>query len=190
MKGKATLLLAGPLLASCVPAISARPLPAPALAARQTQPRPQPTSPLPSPLRVTQQIQRTTPAAAQPSFAWADAPLTPGRWTYGRAGSGRPTARYGSGDQAFQVECAAPGRIALSRNGGGSSLTVRTSSTQRAVTGLSGGGRVVVQLPAADPLLDAMAFSRGRFAVQSADGPPLVIPAWPELARVVEDCRR
>jgi hypothetical protein len=42
---------------------------------------------------------------------------------------------------------------------------------------------------ASDPLLDAIAFSRGRFGVSISDGPALVVPAWPEAARVIEDCR-
>jgi len=38
-------------------------------------------------------------------------------------------------------------------------------------------------------LLDAIAFSRGRFSVEAAGTARLVIPAWPEAARVVEACR-
>jgi hypothetical protein len=34
-----------------------------------------------------------------------------------------------------------------------------------------------------------MAFSRGRFLVTVEGGASLVVPAWPELARVIEDCR-
>ena len=44
-------------------------------------------------------------------------------------------------------------------------------------------------VPARDPLLDAMAFSRGRFAVEVSGGPTLVVPAYPEVTRVIEDCR-
>ncbi len=40
-----------------------------------------------------------------------------------------------------------------------------------------------------DPLLDAMAFSRGRFGVSVSGAPALVVPAWAEVARVIEDCR-
>jgi hypothetical protein len=40
-----------------------------------------------------------------------------------------------------------------------------------------------------DPLLDAIAFSRGRFTVEVPGLPMLVLPAWPEPARVIEDCR-
>ena len=40
-----------------------------------------------------------------------------------------------------------------------------------------------------DPLLDAMAFSRGRFMVEMGGAQTLVLPAWSELGRVIEDCR-
>ena len=48
---------------------------------------------------------------------------------------------------------------------------------------------MIAQVPASDPLLEQMAFSRGRFLVVVEGGPSLVVPAWPELARVIEDCR-
>ena len=45
-------------------------------------------------------------------------------------------------------------------------------------------------LAAADPLLDEMAFSRGRFLVQvGRAGRTWSCPTWPELARVIEECR-
>jgi hypothetical protein len=40
-----------------------------------------------------------------------------------------------------------------------------------------------------DSLLDSMASSRGRFVVSVAGQPALVVPPWPEVARVIEDCR-
>jgi hypothetical protein len=71
-------------------------------------------------------------------------------------------------------------------------MTVRTSSTARSLP-------VSVQaeplpsasvgLTATDRLLDEIAFSRGRFTVELPGTPMLIIPAWPEPARVVEDCR-
>ena len=60
-------------------------------------------------------------------------------------------------------------------------MTIRTSSTARTVSGT---------LPASDPLIDAMGYSRGRFIVETPGAPPLVIPAWAEVLRVAEDCRR
>jgi hypothetical protein len=47
----------------------------------------------------------------------------------------------------------------------------------------------LVQLQARDPLLDQIAFSRGRFTIEAPGAAMLVIPAWPEAARVIEDCR-
>ena len=50
--------------------------------------------------------------------------------------------------------------------------------------------RVSTELQAYDGLLDAIASSRGRvgFAV-GTQSPTLVVPPWPEIARVIEDCR-
>jgi hypothetical protein len=45
------------------------------------------------------------------------------------------------------------------------------------------------QLAAFDPLLDAIATSRGRIGFTVSGTPALVVPAWAEIARVVEDCR-
>jgi hypothetical protein len=49
--------------------------------------------------------------------------------------------------------------------------------------------RVTADFSAFDPLLDAIAFSRGRVSVTIAGGSSLVVPAWPEAARTIEDCR-
>ena len=40
-----------------------------------------------------------------------------------------------------------------------------------------------------DAVLDAMGFSRGRFVIEVAGLPTLYLPAWPEVGRVIEDCR-
>lgn len=48
---------------------------------------------------------------------------------------------------------------------------------------------VALRFDPRDPLLDAMAFSRGRFAVEVQGLPTLYVPSWPEVSRVVEDCR-
>jgi hypothetical protein len=39
-----------------------------------------------------------------------------------------------------------------------------------------------------DQILDAMAYSRGRIAVE-AGAQKVAIPSWAEITRVVEDCR-
>jgi hypothetical protein len=40
-----------------------------------------------------------------------------------------------------------------------------------------------------DPILDAMAFSRGRVLVEMEGQQPVILPTWAEIARIVEDCR-
>jgi hypothetical protein len=34
-----------------------------------------------------------------------------------------------------------------------------------------------------------MAYSRGRFMVETAGLPALYLPSWPEVTRVVDDCQ-
>jgi hypothetical protein len=73
--------------------------------------------------------------------------------------------------------------VILARPGAGpAALTVVTDMQTRA---LPAGGR----LSAYDPLLDAIAFSRGRFLVAGGGAGILAVPSWPEAARAIEDCR-
>jgi hypothetical protein len=87
------------------------------------------------------------------------------------------------------------GRVVLARAGSAPTavpLTIATTSTRRPLLSdpkLGGGSWLVVALPAGDPLLDAIAFSRGRFALEAAGLETLYLPAWPEISRVIEDCR-
>jgi hypothetical protein len=66
----------------------------------------------------------------------------------------------------------------------GAAPTVLTIATDSVTRNLPVGGRLLAN----DPLLDAIAFSRGRFLV-SEGGATLAIPTWPEAARSIEDCR-
>jgi len=112
--------------------------------------------------------------------------LTPGSWRYTADASG-PVAIYGSAAGAsFSVRCSPVRQILVTREGVGPDrrMTIRTSSTARSFEGAG------VSLAPSDPILDAIAFSRGRFSVDSPGLPLLIIPAWPEPARVIEDCRR
>lgn len=71
-------------------------------------------------------------------------------------------------------------------------LVVRTTSTSRSLAVSPTGGAVpyvAAALSPSDPLLDAMAFSRGRFALDQPGAQPLALPAWAEIGRVIEDCR-
>jgi hypothetical protein len=68
------------------------------------------------------------------------------------------------------------------------SLTVRTSYGDSTRTAERASGGLRIAFGPRDPLLDQIAYSRGRFML-AAGGQELVLPAWPELQRVVEDCR-
>ena len=166
------------LLAACVPA--SRPPEAPS-----APPPPRVAAPAPTPAL-------PVPAAGSD---WRDWPLTPGEWRYRRDARGA-IALFGRADSdaLLTLRCdAAERRMFLSLAGTAATpLTLRASSTARAVPVQSTGGTpayVAAALAPTDPLLDALAFSRGRFVVEQAGRPPLVIPAHAEIGRVAEDCR-
>jgi len=123
------------------------------------------------------------PAAAQVvpiSFeAGKMLPLTSGQWSYVATAIGSE-ARYGS---LFAMRCDRATRtVIISRPG--AAPAVMTIATDSVTRNLPVGGRLLAN----DPLLDAIAFSRGRFLV-SGGGVTLAIPSWPEAARSIEDCR-
>lgn len=135
-------------------------------------------------------------AAALPGPAdWRDAPQTPGTWRWAMV-AGRSTASYAApGQPPFAtLACdAATHSTILWTNApvtGPAPLVVTTTGLRRVLTASPApSGGAAVSLPAADPLLDAMAFSRGRFMLEMAGFAPLYLPAWPEVSRVIEDCR-
>ncbi len=163
------------LLAACVPA--GRP-PEPPVAPRVAAPAPSASLPVPA-----------------IGSDWRDWPLTPGRWSYRRDARGA-IALFGEtgADALLTLRCDLGGRrMFLSRSGAPATpLTLRASSTARVVPVQPTGGtpeHVAAALIPTDPLLDALAFSRGRFVVEQAGRPPLVVPAHAEIGRVTEDCR-
>lgn len=164
-------------LAACVP--QQAPAPAP-----QTQ-RPGPAAPRPLP-----------PPPPLPSSDWRDLPLTPGIWSYQDLGASS-RAQYGprGAEPGLILSCdKTTHQIDFSRLGTttGNTMTVRTSFGARNLP-LSIRATpipyVLGRVSADDNLLDSIAFSRGRFTVVVPGTAMLVIPAWAEPARVVEDCR-
>lgn len=155
-----------------------------------SEPAPRPAPPVSVPTPPPAPAPRPTPSAD-----WRDWPLSPGTWTYRREGAGS-VAAFGSGEAAeFSLRCdPAAARITLSRRAlstAPSLATIRTSSMARTVSLSPGGGpEAGMTLSARDTLIDAMGYSRGRFIVEMAGQPPLVVPAWAEILRVAEDCRR
>ena len=145
-------------------------------------PRPAPPAPPPPP----------PPPPAEPPppppvlLDWQDAPLSDGDWSYVAAG-GRSVATFGG---MFIMLCGPDRQVSLTRaDATGNALTVRTTDGGRSLAAAAQPGGLVASLNPSDPLLDAMVFSRGRFAVGAAGVPLLILPAWPEPARVIEDCR-
>ena len=67
-------------------------------------------------------------------------------------------------------------------------MTLRATTTLRTVAAQAETEYTAARFVARDSLLDALAFSRGRFGL-IVDGVELTLPAWPEIARVLEDCR-
>ncbi|WP_158702939.1 hypothetical protein [Allosphingosinicella vermicomposti] len=167
-----------------------------ALAAAACVPKPEAPAPRPAPPPVPPPPPAPAPPPAAPQN-WADIPLTPGTWFYRDQGA-TSAAMFGvpASEGQFTVRCdKASGRIALEREGAATSpaLAIRTSFTVRSLPATVAQDpmpRTAASLAAQDPLLDSMAFSRGRFSVEAAGLPMLILPAWPEVARTVEDCRR
>ncbi len=132
---------------------------------------------------------------------WRDVPLTPGMWFYRTDGAAGSVAQFGppGGIALFAMRCdLAARRIVFSRGGGGAeaaalrAIGFLTSFASFAVPAAPAAGQppaVTATVAAADPNLDRLAFSRGRFVVTLTGAPRLVIPAWPEVGRVIEDCR-
>ena len=134
-----------------------------------------------------------TPAA--PNTAYANATPIAGSWAY-RAIAGGSEALFASAAAQPQltIRCTRASRrvtIAKPATGAAPFLFVWTSSSTRNIPASfkPATAELVAELAMMDPLLDAITFSRGRFAVSASGTPALVLPAWPELTRVVEDCR-
>jgi hypothetical protein len=68
-------------------------------------------------------------------------------------------------------------------------MLIRTESADRTLSADAGEGWLTTRIVPRDSFLDAMAFSKGRFAVEAQGISPLYLPAWPEISRVIDDCR-
>jgi hypothetical protein len=118
-----------------------------------------------------------------------------GRWTYSTVpGGSEVTFANATALPQLTIRCARPTRqIIISKPATGAApfIFLWTSGLTRNVPASfnPATGRISATLSAFDALLDAVAFSRGRMAVSVSGQPTLVLPAWSEAARVIEDCR-
>ncbi|QNA84551.1 hypothetical protein G4G27_11530 [Sphingomonas sp. So64.6b] len=155
-------------------------------------------APRPIPRPVPVQTPAPMPTPVPLGSDWRDWPVTPGDWTYRQDARGS-IALYGvpGADAVLSLRCDRDaGAVYLARAGtatGAVPITIRTSTVMRTLNTTQTNGTpawLAAPLAPRDSLLDAMGFSRGRFVVQQAGFPTLVVPAWPEILRVTEDCRR
>lgn len=122
------------------------------------------------------------PTPPPPATDWTLAPLSGVDWRMRGEGASAEATFEGGAGAIFRIACAGPGRIRLSVPlAPGAAMSVRTSYGERVLN--------AAELSAADPLLDQIAFSRGRFLVRAPGAGELVLPSWPELAWVIEECR-
>ena len=133
-------------------------------------PAPVPTpAPAPAPLPVTSQ-------------SWEERPLVPGAWRYDAASRAATFVQANNSRPLLTMSCAAGGvRLSSPLDG---HVALRTSAGTDQLR-FDGGNASV---PSHDLRLDRIAFSRGRFALESANG-ALTLPVQPEIGRVIEDCR-
>jgi hypothetical protein len=136
-------------------------------------------------------VLQTIPVAAQPITTppapadWRTRPMTAGSWTWRTSADVSEAAFSDSRGIQFVLRCTrATRRVSFSRPGAPVSTPIRiaTTSSERQL----GIGNAVA---ANDPLLDAIAFTRGRLWVAAGATMPLVLRSAAEPARAVEDCR-
>lgn len=153
-------------------------------------PAPQQSKPVAKPM--------PAPAMVQPQGDWTDWPITPGNWVY-RDDTRGSLALFGETGSAatIMVRCDTDRRqLFLSRAGSvGSSATMvlRASAGLQSYPARNSGGTpsyAAISISPDDIMMDRIAYSRGRFAVETSGLQSLAIPVWPEFSRVVEDCRK
>jgi hypothetical protein len=138
---------------------------------------------------------RAAAQVAPPTPDYSTAMPRAGSWGYAPLAGGS-SARFvdTSGTARLVIQCTMATRqvtIALTSAAPAATLSVWTTSLTRVLPARfePNAMRVAAHVGARDPLLDAIAFSRGRIAVDMPGSVAVVAPAAPEAARVIEDCR-
>ncbi|MEP3225679.1 MAG: hypothetical protein ABJO01_06875 [Parasphingorhabdus sp.] len=177
-----TIAFSAILLAAGCSAVVPAPAPSQSAAAAPT-PAPAPAS---------------APAPKQPEGNWIDWPLSAGDWVYRQDDRGS-IALFGppNAEAIFMIRCdQGRNQLFVSREGtvanSGAQMTLRASSGLQSFSARNSGGTLnyaATMIPVSDIIMDRIAFSRGRFAVETTGLQSIAIPIWPEFTRVVEDCR-
>jgi hypothetical protein len=127
---------------------------------------------------------------------WNDWPFTPGIWTY-RSDGRTSVAEFGAPGRnaTINFRCDAQNRrVTLSRetSAPGARMVIHTSSMTKTMAATPSDATpfyLGADIATTDPILDAMAFSRGRVLVEMEGQQPVILPTWAEIGRIVEDCR-
>ncbi|MBE1528430.1 hypothetical protein GGC65_002886 [Sphingopyxis sp. OAS728] len=142
---------------------------------------PQPEAPPPAP-RPIAPAPTPTPLPT-PVAGWEDRAVNAGAWRYD---AGSRTAAFvptGSANPLLSLTCSGGGIRMTSTLAGNVSL--RTSAGTDQIRFDDGSANLTNR----DPRLDRIAFSRGRFALETPSGGALTLPVQSEIGRVIEDCR-
>ena len=142
---------------------------------------PQPEAPPPAP-RPIAPAPTPTPLPT-PVAGWEDRAVDAGAWRYD---AGSRTAAFvptGSANPLLSLTCSGGGIRMTSTLAGNVSL--RTSAGTDHIRFDDGSANLTNR----DPRLDRIAFSRGRFALETPGGGALTLPVQSEIGRVIEDCR-
>ena len=135
-------------------------------------PAPQPVAPAPTP----------APLPA-PTAGWEDRAIDRGAWRYDAASRTAAFVPAGRTNPLLTMACSGGGIRLTSALSGNISLRTSAGTDQIRFDGGS------ANLPSRDPRLDRIAFSRGRFALETPGGGALTLPVQSEIGRVIEDCR-
>ena len=163
-------------IAACVPQVA--PPPAPPVATNEPAPQPPPTA-------------VDTTLAIEPD--WLDKPASPGAWNLLNSGSAQRLAFQQTGQAApFALQCSGGITRVTADVPVGSTMIVATETATRTFAlnqADAETGRAFTELSTRDPFLDAIAFSRGRFAVAVTGQSNVYLPARPAITRFLEECR-
>lgn len=165
-------------LAGCTPSAETEPVSTPTPSPIQTQA----SAPLPPPQPVLQNVRYEN---------YLDGPQTPGDWSY-QSGAARFVSP--NGQTILTMRClSGAGAIRLARPlkvAGNAQMTITTETVKRVhQTKQSDTEGRYLDLQSGYNLLDAMAITKGRIEIRTDAMPTLYLPAWPEITRVIEDCR-
>ncbi|MDZ3832155.1 MAG: hypothetical protein U0S50_10095 [Sphingopyxis sp.] len=143
---------------------------------------PQPETPPPPPPPPVAPTPPPTPLPT-PTAGWEDRAVDRGAWRYDAASRTAAFVPTGSADPLLTMACSSGGiRMTATLAG---DVSLRTSAGTDRIR-FDGGS---ANLPSRDQRLDRIAFSRGRFALETPGGGALTLPVQSEIGRVIEDCR-